>query len=379
MTVSDARAHGPERGVAPPAGGGYRPELDGIRAVAVLLVLAFHVVQPQRFSGFIGVDVFFALSGYLITTILLREYDRRGRLSLRRFYARRMLRLYPALLATIVLSFPFCTTLSGSLAQHAKNATVAATYTSNLYMTYRHRWIGGFAHTWSLALEEQYYLVWPVVLLGLLHLGLRRQVLAALLGVAAAVSLVFNLTEYDYGAASYPLESTTIGLLAGSALGLLLAGPSAPALRWFGHRAVGGVAVGLLLAELISFSVTSAVPGGLYVPAAVLATALLIGYLTAQRSSPLAAALSWAPAARLGRISYGVYLYHYPLLLALEAHLHVTRWVIAPIEVVGTIAIAAISYRFVEQPFLRLKDRFEPAEVVRPAAEAVALPSRPGR
>ncbi len=335
----------------------YRPELDGLRALAVLVVVVFHVSQPSRFAGYVGVDVFFALSGFLITTILLREIEDHATIRLGRFYVRRLLRLYPALILMLVCSFPFYRSLGGTIGQQAKEAAIAATYTSNLYMTYRHEWLSGFTHTWSLALEEQYYLVWPVTLLLAVRARLSRRTIGIALAAAAVVTAGLNVHDYHYGTIAAPLQTTSTGLLAGSALALLLLPGAGRSARVPRPELLGLVGAALFVGELIVFSSTRAIPAGFYSPAAVLATLLIIASTTAIRTGWLVRSFSIAPAVALGRISYGVYLWHYPVLLVLNHYLStLSRWGILPIDLAVTLIIATLSYRFVETPFLRLKD-----------------------
>ncbi len=336
----------------------YRPELDGLRAVAVLLVVVHHCVQPHRFSGFVGVDIFFVLSGYLITTILVTEIGRTGSVRLATFYAKRLLRLYPALVVMLVLTTPLYRWIVGDALLQLKDVLAAATYTSNLYMTYRHVWMGPYAHTWSLALEEQYYLVWPLVLLVALRLRIPRSMLATVLLVGAVGASVLSVRDFHFGASTFPVQSTCIGLLAGSALSL--AYTSWPALRRALRSSVAGVlGVVLLVLVLVLFSVTRAIPDGAYVPATVVATVLFIGYTTARDGSDrMTAVLSIRPARYLGTISYGIYLWHYPVTIVLNrAYADPAPWVRLVIVAPVTIALAAVSHRYVESPFLRLKDR----------------------
>jgi peptidoglycan/LPS O-acetylase OafA/YrhL len=355
----------------------YRPELDGMRGVAVALVIVHHAWQPHRFAGFLGVDIFFALSGYLITTILIGELDRTGSLRFGGFYLRRMLRLYPALLTMLLATFPLYLWLGGGAGLQLKRDLVAATYTGNLYMTYRHQWLGPLAHTWSLALEEQYYLVWPIVLFVALRVGLRRQALTVILIAGALVSSAFSIRYFGFrsgASSSFPLQSTCVGLLAGSALAVLLT-YSLPALRVLASHAIAVFGVGLLVLALVLFSVTRAVPDGAYVPIAVLSTIALIGHTTARHSQGIPSrALSWRPIVALGRISYGVYLWHYPIVLLVARHC--PTWspllrlvVVAP----AAIALAFTSYRYVETPFLRLKNRIgRGSDAATPAVPDVA-------
>ena len=147
-----------------PLVGGYRPSLDGVRAIAVLMVLVQHVAGPLRIDlGYTGVGLFFGLSGYLITSLLLDEFASRGRVSLFRFYARRAARLVPALLLVVAV----CNTIfviQGYYAPLAGSLT-ALTYTANYVQIFNLNWMVAYGPTWSLAVEEHFYIIWPLALL----------------------------------------------------------------------------------------------------------------------------------------------------------------------------------------------------------------------
>lgn len=152
----------------------YRPDLQGLRAIAIALVVFAHAGVKWLAGGFIGVDVFFVLSGYLITGLLIREYEQSGRILLARFYARRLKRLLPALVVMLVLTAVLTLRLLSNLEIRAQlaSAPFAATWSSNLYFAWTtHDYFDElaardlFLHTWSLGVEEQFYLIWPLLLL----------------------------------------------------------------------------------------------------------------------------------------------------------------------------------------------------------------------
>lgn len=145
----------------------HRRELDGLRALAVLLVIASHLWIPVLAGGWIGVDVFFVLSGYLITSILVREFDQTGSIRLARFYTRRLLRLYPALVAMLIVCGFFYSTFgeTPSLFGYLHTATYSGLYAEDLFVGYTGNSHGNLGHTWSLAIEEQFYLLWAPILL----------------------------------------------------------------------------------------------------------------------------------------------------------------------------------------------------------------------
>src|SRR5579862_1099054 len=158
---------------------GYVPALDGLRAIAVLAVLGYHTWEGAFRGGWVGVDIFFVLSGYLITSILLAERDRRGTISFRQFYLRRALRLLPALVLCLAVAIALAASQGPTLRDATtKEAAAATLYAANWWQVLRpHAPIGLLAHTWSLSVEEQFYLCWPLALSGLLALRGYRAVL----------------------------------------------------------------------------------------------------------------------------------------------------------------------------------------------------------
>ena len=175
---------------------GWRPALDGLRGIAVISVVLFHFkTRPILDGGWVGVDLFFALSGFLITSLLLEEWLRSGSVSLPRFYVRRLLRLFPAFAAFMAIAL-FVRIVyrdawfSGrqSVPDSLQNAAFGFGYVYNWALAYDLVSPASFGHLWSLAVEEQYYLIWPGVLLGLLRLGLSLRAIAAVTALLALAS-----------------------------------------------------------------------------------------------------------------------------------------------------------------------------------------------
>ena len=231
------------------------PGLDGLRAVAVAAVLLFHAGFHWMPGGFLGVDVFFVLSGFLITSLLLREFERSGRISLRSFWARRVRRLFPALLVLLAAVSVYAG-LAGADGRRplSLDGLAALGYFANWRFVFSHQ--GYFArtgppsllqHTWSLSIEEQFYVVWPLVLALLLRRRRpRRAVLAVALtgAVASAVAMALLAPGGDHSRAYYGSDTHAQGLLIGAALAVVLA--RAPALSARARRAwglVGGVSL----------------------------------------------------------------------------------------------------------------------------------------
>jgi peptidoglycan/LPS O-acetylase OafA/YrhL len=307
----------------------YRPELDGIRAIAILLVLAQHINLPQStLAGLVGVNLFFVLSGYLITSLLLREQDASGRIDLRNFYERRIRRLIPALVAVLIATGVLMAIL-GRLGEYIPQAVVSFFYVSDFAKAFSYD-LGYVGHTWSLALEEQFYLLWPALLI-----FAPRRFLApvAIAGIVVAVALQFLLVPNDVLAHFRP-DVRADAVLWGCVLALVPALTRVP--RW---AAVAGL-VGVLAVSFSPFPW----------PHAIAVSSVLSAVVVAGAAS-LAPVLSLRPLVRIGQISYGMYLWHaIPGGLLMDETL--TGNVLAQAAVVVlTIAVALASERWIEKPF----------------------------
>jgi peptidoglycan/LPS O-acetylase OafA/YrhL len=347
----------------------FYPGLDGLRALAVLVVLVGHLGLPYIESGGVGVDIFFVLSGFLITTILRSEAQSTGHIRLRNFYTRRVLRLAPAMLLTVAFF---------ALAIHHLFNTVpwtaiilATTYAANWAEALYDANLSWLGHFWSLAIEEQYYLIWPwvILLLERTSLGMRRKALL-LLGLAALVAAYRYAMVGIYSAERiyYGLDTHMDGLILGSALSYLL-----PALSGEGRfpertsRLLGYVAAPAALtglAILIPCTTWEHPWMGRYGFAlAALAAAILVADLVAGSHSVLRAALERRPLAYLGKISYGLYLWHLPLFRVIaRVRAHDPPAALIAVKLSMTLLVAALSYHLIERRFLALKRFFgEPA------------------
>lgn len=363
----------------------YRPELDGIRAVAVMAVVGFHSFVQLAQGGWLGVDIFFVLSGYLITQILLAEHQRSGMIRLSDFFVRRLLRLYPALLVTLVLGACFYRLLgdgngtvsdSGEITISAQASFLdylgtlvpIATYLENFFLAFGTDALHYLGHTWSLAVEMQFYLVWPPLLVWLLA---RRKNLVTWVVVGIALSYLLMVVQSgpEHLALSdgyYLPWARAWELLAGALVAVLAARPGARpagliAKRWVGWSIVAGLGVVILVAATYSILLID------YVmlweaPIAVALTALLIAHLNAVGTTGPGAVLAWRPLVWIGKLSYGIYLIHYPLLWILRDHGMPDEHAVPVFALVMAIstAVAAASFYLVEQPVLRLKKRYEP-------------------
>lgn len=332
---------------------GYRPSLDGLRAVAVAGVVAQHAGLTSLNAGALGVDIFFVLSGYLITGNLLVELTERKNIALKAFYIRRAARLYPALLVLLVVgSFALVAQLDEPAAPVVRGAIIAGTYVTDL-ATFGHSagW-SVFGNTWTLAVEEHFYLLWPAVLL----LCRRRDLIMRVAVVGAILSFLFLELQARSGpGAPYgpPLtyfqpQTHAAGLLLGAAVACL---PE----RWSWR---GRLSMPLLIATgaLMVFGPDWSVKA--YYQFSIAAVWLLTAGLLLSLEKPSTAqrVLSWMPLRHVGSISYGIYLYHQFVFLLLSRHLVNGRYVqvshslLLLLQVVGSIAVAEVSYFGIERP-----------------------------
>ncbi len=362
---------------------GFRPDVEGLRAVAVACVLLYHAGMPFAGGGYVGVDVFFVISGFLITGLLLRELERDGRISLTRFYSRRAKRLLP--LTVVVLAFVVA--LSWLLFDPIRmdetsfGIVAAGLYVMNWLLAVRAAdyFAAGLEaspvqHFWTLAVEEQFYLLWPALLLGVgwwcgrAGWGL-RPTLAAVLAAVAACSLIYGVysTNAEAGAAYFSTLTRGWELALGGLLALVpapflgrLPGWAAGVLAWAGLGAVAFAAY--------QFGDDTLFPGtAALVPTLGTAAIIAAGFASVDHSgkpsgddsrigasAPLASRLlALGPVRHVGRISYSWYLWHWPpLVFAAEV------WGgLSPAEGLAVLAVsyapAVLTHRLVERPFLR--------------------------
>ena len=356
----------------------HLPQLDGLRTLAVAVVLAYHVARTQELwvlpGGFVGVDVFFVLSGFLITSLLLREHARSGRLDLRRFYVRRLWRLYPALIlvsAAAAAAIALAPGVFGLEPASPAEALVALAYGmswwSGLELT------GGpylLGLTWSLSVEEHFYLLWPLLLLAVLRRGGSLRAVAAIAVLANAWPMLLHLTGADPDRLYYLPDSRFAQILTGCALAALLVRRAElerlrPA---FSASAARAALVGIAVVALLGHRQDAWYwLGGLQ--AIGVAAAVVIGHLVLHDDSRLSQALRWGPLPVLGLWSYGIYLWHLPLMRLAQPVLGESLAVTLAAGLLA-VPVAAASYRFVEQPLLRRSRRTHLAAA--PAAEAPA-------
>jgi len=345
----------------------YRPELDGLRTFAVVVIVFFHARVTGASSSFIVLDLFFVLSGFLVTNVVLSEIDATGELRLGRYYARRVRRLLPAAVVTIVVTSLVFVMVASQPERLAlvRDAQAALVYLANWqFIADGADYFAGdirdspFMHFWSLSIEEQYYIVFPLLLLGWWKLAPgRARVLLAVLGVLTALSVGAQLYwgAVDPTRAYFGTDARLFQLLAGAILAVALREFATPAreggVRWrrAGRAlAVAGLAGYVVLgSELVDMTVSHR-----NLLATLLAGALVLGTYTAPGSLVARGfALPWMT--YLGTISYGIYLWHYPVLLVLGRVLDVRPVLLAVMALVGAIALASMSHQLLESPIRR--------------------------
>jgi peptidoglycan/LPS O-acetylase OafA/YrhL len=344
------------RGTADSHQAAYRPDLDGLRAVAVLSVIAFHLSPKLLRGGYLGVDIFFVLSGYLITNIIWRE-ALNGRFSIARFYERRVRRIMPALLVTLIAvsACAIALLLPIDLKGYAKSVFASLAFVANVYFWRDTDYFSQQAqekpllHVWSLGIEEQFYIVFP--LLVILCIKWRRSALLPLASALVLLSLLANIFCLRHGAewpAFYLLPMRAWELGTGALLALA---PSAKAAGPLLRHTLALLAAVLLLTGLAFNGVLSpaSVPAALSV---VIGTALAIN-LGSIGGSWLTQVLSATALVWVGLISYSLYLWHWPILVF--AWYYLVRDSLSPVESLIAVslmfALAGLSWRFVERPF----------------------------
>jgi len=333
----------------------YRPEIDGLRALAVVPVIFFHAGFKEFRGGFVGVDIFFVISGYLITTIIINELDA-GNFSIIRFYERRARRILPALFFVMLACLPFSWAwlMPRDLVDFAKSIVSVSTFSSNILFWRQSGYFDTAAelkpllHTWSLAVEEQYYILFPLFLMFSWRLG-RRNILALL-----AIAFCLSLGLAQWGAYNKP--SATFYLLLTRGWELLVGGFCAFYLRKHAVSAspvannIGSsLGFALIVSSIYFFDKQTPFPS-LYALVPTLGTALVILYTVS--GTGLHRLLSTRVFVGVGLISYSAYLWHQPL-FAIVRHRSLTEVPISLMAVlcVLTFPLAYLCWRFVEKPF----------------------------
>jgi peptidoglycan/LPS O-acetylase OafA/YrhL len=346
----------------------YLPGLDGLRALAVLAVVAYHEQLGWASGGLLGVGVFFTLSGYLITDLLLGQWTVHGRLNLGDFWLRRARRLLPALFVMLVVVTEWVTVLDRTRIAELRGAVAAAaTYSSNWFLIAANSsYFARFAppapldHLWSLAVEEQFYLIWPwLLMLGLCCLRTRRAssvrwlaVPALALAAASATAMaVLYQPGMDPTRVYEGTDTRAFGLLVGAALAMVWPSRVTEPIRRTRLLLDGAGMTGLAVIGLMIWRV------GQYSPFAYRAGIALLTVATAAVVAAVACpgslaglALGWRPLRWIGVRSYGIYLWHYPVIVLTTPANTSEDLPRAGLQVAASVALAAVSWRFVEEP-----------------------------
>lgn len=349
----------------------YHPELDGVRGISILLVLVHHLELPWAWQGgFLGVDVFFVLSGFLITSLLLQEWKQSGQISLKKFYLRRALRLFPALYLLMLLlclyAFVF---LDARRAFNIYESTlVTSLYASNWVLAFNYGYqLGPLAITWSLAIEEQFYLLWPTALTLIMRMKIGwRWLFGGLVLIILCIALHRRMMWQQGAALSrlyYATDTRADALLIGCLAALLISYGVWPASRGFGFlmRSLAAVAAALAVYQII----TAAPREGRFFAGPYilfpLAVSQIITVLLLWPPKIALAVLKWWPLVWLGRVSYGLYLWHWAVHSVVYSGNEVRPSIIRiTAMLILSLAAAALSFYFVEQPFLRWKNLYKP-------------------
>ncbi|WP_309260401.1 acyltransferase family protein [Bacillus cereus] len=345
----------------------YMVGLDSLRGLAILGVILYHINFNWMPGGFLGVTVFFVLSGYLITDILAMEWKRNKRIDLKKFWLSRARRLLPGMLVMLVITLAWITIFHSSLLGKMRGDSLAALfYVSNWWYIYHNlsyfdnfNQLSPLNHFWSLAVEEQFYVVWPFIIsLGLYYIKKQsRMILLICLGAFASALAMANLYEpgVDPSRIYYGTDTRAFSLLIGVVLALVwpsnrLANKIIPKARFI-LDVVGGIA---LIIILVMFWKTNQYDPFLYKGGMVLlsiATALLVANL-AHPASRIAQFLRFRPLRWVGVRSYGIYLWHYPILTLTTPKVNAGDFSIirAILQFLLIILIAQISWKFIEKP-----------------------------
>ena len=331
----------------------FRADIEGLRAVAVLSVIGFHYEVPRMTGGFVGVDIFFVISGYLISQLLLKEISATKTLDFVRFYGRRAKRLLPASLfmtiATLLVGY--MTLAPFEQIEVAKSAQASALYATNVWLLHRamnyfspESSLNPFLHTWSLSVEEQFYLVWPAFLLVASRFGRRALVVAMLLLTAGSFIGCLYLTYTKQAWAFYfsPARAWEFG--AGA---LVAIGPAANWARKSGSGAIiGWAAFAALIISCFAINEFFSFPGVVAI-IPVLATALLL--LTGENAAGPSMLLTTAPFQFFGTRSYAMYLWHWPIAVLGSVFVSVNAATYSAFFVL-TVVLASFSYSWLEHP-----------------------------
>ncbi|MCP5247116.1 MAG: acyltransferase [Candidatus Accumulibacter sp.] len=353
----------------------YRPDIDGLRAVAIISVAFYHARFPGFSGGFVGVDVFFVISGFLITALLFNEAAATGRLGLAAFYARRVRRLMPAglivLAVTILLAAFFMPPASDEQRSLARSAMAVAFFSSNIFF---YATTGGYfdapsfsmplLHTWSLAVEEQYYLIWPLLMLLVVRFSRQspvadslrvRVVLALCVMFVLSLALSIGMSQDHQNFAFYLLPARVWEFAIGGMVGLVGTGFLARLTRW--GEALAMLGLGLIVYSVAAFDDSTPFPGSAAI-LPVFGAALLIVGMTANEQGIVRRLLASRPLVSIGLLSYSWYLWHWPLLSLYRIYNLGSQSLLAnALALSVALVLAWLTYVWIERP-VRMRRTF---------------------
>lgn len=348
----------------------YMPGLDGLRAVSVLAVMAYHLNVEWASGGLLGVAIFFVLSGYLITDQILQQWKNDGRLHLTNFWIRRAKRLIPSMIVMLIFVAVWLLISDPSRLSALKGDFVSsALYVNNWYLIFHDvSYFESFGpqspigHLWSLAIEEQFYLLWPLLLFGLLHLTRRKGNLVLIIMVGSIVSALAMVILYTPGTdpsrVYYGTDTRAFGLLIGAALAVIW--PSVPARSRTAvtHSKLMDI-TGVLLLTILMWMIVYTdeygsflYEGGLFLVS--ILTALLIAIL-AHPHSKLGKIMGTRPLRWIGVRSYSLYVWHYPIMVLTSSSVSTDQGSMVRIilQILASFLFAAVSYTYIEEPIRR--------------------------
>lgn len=342
---------------------GYFPFLDGMRGIFMLAIMFFHSGAPILTGTFISLNTFFVLSGFLITSLLIKEWDRYGQISLKNFYLRRALRLLPALFAILIVYNIICYLFLKNPLDHLEDSLLVLFYASNWTRAFDYDRPLILGHAWSLSVEEQFYILWPLVLIIMLRYVKTRSSIVTIVSVGILTLLLHRIYMQYSGASVERIYngSDTRGdsLLIGCALGIILSSNLLPKsknlptmMRYASVVAASGIAVICIAANWRHPSTYYFVLSLVDIFSVLMILGLILSQGGIVRKVLELPFLVWT-----GKISYGIYLWHFPIFHFLYARLGLPWYLIVTVGCVLTFAVATVSYYLLEQPFLRLKTR----------------------
>ena len=383
----------PEPALKPqPKTGGIRraPALDGLRGIAVLSVVIYHLFGDVMRGGYLGVDIFFVLSGFLITSLLVREFGAGGRVSLNGFWTRRARRILPASVAVLVVSSAVAGLIGGDVAVKLKEQFFSSLLFVNNWVQivqsqsyFAETTPRIFMHYWSLAIEEQFYVIWPLMFLSVMvltrKLDIRRRllvaaVIATVLGLASAAAMaLLHDPAADPSRVYFGSDTHLFGLLAGAALALVITAPASDAVdswplrrspvvaKWLGVIVAPVAFVGLIVMLFVLPDTASATYRGGLLVACLLTTVLV--HNAVREAGPIPTVLSNRALRWFGARSFSLYLWHWPAFIftrelingsGIDATHTMPGWMIGVIAAAVSVALSEFSYRWIETPFRRL-------------------------